>query len=111
MKPRIEVFKKIGDQIAEAIKASDTDKRLKKIEYAKTFENFRLQLLRINQERIIKGQPDPLITLENYFTDLFPEGYKSWRETRDILLFRIYEQLHSWLIDKKYDLSEEEEEE
>ena len=30
---------------------------------------------------------------------LFPEGNKTWRETQDLLLFRIYENLHDWLIE------------
>ena len=31
---------------------------------------------------------------------MFPEsgrGLTEWRETRDLLLFRIYEELHDWL--------------
>ena len=32
--------------------------------------------------------------------DLFPEGSFGWKETQDLLLFRIYENLHNWLVEQ-----------
>ncbi|WP_255336654.1 hypothetical protein [Methanosarcina sp. KYL-1] len=32
--------------------------------------------------------------------DLFPEGNIGWKETQDLLLFRIYENLHNWLVEQ-----------
>jgi len=110
MNPRIETFKKVGDTIAETIQSTGDIKKLRKIERARTFFSFRNQLLKINQDLIAKGKSEPLITLEYYFNDLFPEGSLSWKETRDILLFRIYEKLHDWLVEQEYDMPEEDEE-
>ena len=30
--------------------------------------------------------------------NLFPEGAMGWKETQDLLLFRLYENLHPWLV-------------
>jgi len=30
---------------------------------------------------------------------ILPEGATGWNEVRDLILFRIYEVLHSWLIE------------
>ena len=54
---------------------------------------------------------EPLIRLDTAIDFLFPEsseGWKNWRETRDLLLFRIYETSHDWIINNR---SEEEREE
>ncbi len=110
---RIEVYKRVGDSIADYIKKTNSDKRLKQLERATSFDTFRLVLLRIFKEYLqLSPQHEPLFTIEEYFNDLFPEGHYSWKETRDILLFRIYEVLGSWLIDHDFlPLDEEEEEE
>ena len=43
----------------------------------------------------------PLFSLDDYVAHLFPESLNQttfWRETRDLLVFRIYETLHDWLV-------------
>jgi CRISPR-associated protein Cst1 len=52
----------------------------------------------IEKDRIKRGPQDSLFTLEEFMEDLFPEGNLGWRETQDLLLFRIYENLHNWLV-------------
>ena len=51
-----------------------------------------------------------LFTFDEYTLDLFPEGNLTWRETQDLLLFRIYENLNEWLVENNYidEVSEEE---
>ncbi|MFX0095300.1 MAG: hypothetical protein ACFFBD_26435 [Candidatus Hodarchaeota archaeon] len=107
---RIKVFQDLGDNIANIIKRENDDRLLKKIEYARSFNGFRFSLLQFNQKAIKIGLKQPLVTLETYFQDLFPKGHLSWKETRDILLFRIYEALHSWLIEQGYEVPDSDEE-
>ena len=52
------------------------------------------------KDRIKINAQDPLFTLEEFMEDLFPEGNLGWRETQDLLLFRIYENLHNWLVEQ-----------
>ncbi len=41
---------------------------------------------------------DPLFTFDDYVNYLFPEGNLTWRETQDLILFRMYEKLQPWII-------------
>ena len=67
---------------------------------ASSFASFRNQLRLIEKDRIKINAQDPLFTLEEFMEDLFPEGNLGWRETQDLLLFRIYENLHNWLVEQ-----------
>ena len=60
---------------------------------------------------ITHGIKAPLFSTDEFLSDLFPEGAQSWKETRDILLFRIYEDLADYLNNKKEEIKEVEEEE
>ncbi len=97
---RLEALKKIGDSISEYIKDTQNIKRLNQLEMASNFATFRNQLRFIEKDRINKGYTDSLFTLEEFMEDLFPEGILGWRETQDLLLFRIYENLHNWLVEQ-----------
>lgn len=102
---RIEAIQKIGDSIAETIRQSDRDRRLKQLERSKSYAECRNVLRFLIQDRIAQGQPEPLFTLTEYMEYLFPntgEEFTNWRESRDLLLFHLYEQLHDWLIEKDY---------
>lgn len=94
---RIDVIKKLGDQISDYIKQTNNFKRLKQLEYAKNYNSFRNILRLIGKDRLSLNPEDPLITLDDYINYLFPEGALSWNETRDLILFRIYEMLHDYL--------------
>ncbi len=100
-KSRLEKIKQVGDLIAECIRKSGRDRRLLQLERAKSYEACRNVLLYIIRERIRQGSPEPLFSLDDYVEHLFPEiddfAATPWRETRDLLLFRIYEMLHNWL--------------
>ena len=98
---RLEKIKQVGDLIAKCIRESGSDKRLTRLERAKSYEACRNVLLYIIRERIKQGTSTPLFSLDDYVEHLFPESEDftatPWRETRDLLLFRVYEQLHNWL--------------
>jgi len=113
---RLDTLKKVGDSISDYIKDTQNIKKLNQLEMASNFATFRNLLRLIEKDRIKRGSQDSLFTLEEFMEDLFPEGNMGWRETQDLLLFRIYENLHNWLVgqdDLKSELisSEEEDEE
>lgn len=95
---RLDTLKKVGDSISEYIKDTQNIKRLNQLEMASNFASFRNQLRFIEIDRIKRGYKDSLFSLEDFMEDLFPEGNIGWRETQDLLLFRIYENLHNWLV-------------
>ncbi|NLO29446.1 MAG: type I-B CRISPR-associated protein Cas8b1/Cst1, partial [Methanosarcina mazei] len=95
---RLDTLKKVGDSISEYIKDTQNIKRLNQLEMATNFASFRNQLRFIEIDRIKRGYTDSLFSLEDFMEDLFPEGNMGWRETQDLLLFRIYENLHNWLV-------------
>ena len=95
---RIKTIKNVGDELAEYIKASDDIKTLNKLETASNYKNYRNLLRIIIKKRIENGAESPLFTFDDYVNNLFPEGNLTWRETQDLILFRIYEVLHDWII-------------
>lgn len=95
---RVETIKNVGDELAEYIKASDDIKTLNKLETASNYKNYRNLLRIIIKKRIENGAESPLFTFDDYVNNLFPEGNLTWRETQDLILFRIYEVLHDWII-------------
>jgi CRISPR-associated protein Cst1 len=99
---RIGVIKDVGDRLSEYIKKNDSSKTLSSLEQASNYNNFRNILRKILKNKINNGDEDLLFTFDEYVIDLFPQGNKNWRETQDLLLFRIYENLHDWLIENEY---------
>jgi CRISPR-associated protein Cst1 len=97
---RLDTLKRVGDSLSEYIKDTENIKRLNQLEMASSFASFRNQLRLIEKDRIKINAQDPLFTLEEFMEDLFPEGNLGWRETQDLLLFRIYENLHNWLVEQ-----------
>ncbi|MCE7699410.1 MAG: type I-B CRISPR-associated protein Cas8b1/Cst1, partial [Methanobacterium paludis] len=97
---RIDVIKKVADELAEYIETADDTKTLKKLETASNYKNYRNILRIIIKKRIEKGIEDPLFTFDDYVNHLFPEGSLTWRETQDLILFRIYEKLQPWIIEQ-----------
>jgi CRISPR-associated protein Cst1 len=95
---RIKTIKKVGDELADYIKASDDIKTLKKLETASNYRNYRNLLRIIIKKRIENGAESPLFSFDEYVNNLFLEGNLTWRETQDLILFRIYEVLHDWII-------------
>lgn len=109
---RIETIRKIGDDIAEIIKTSSNGKkRLGQIERATNYASFRNVLLRLTRDKVVLKADTPLLTFDEYAKYLFPEGAMGWKETQDLLLFRLYENLHPWLIAEGLIVEEDEESE
>lgn len=101
-KNRIESIKAIGDRLSNYIKNDDSLKTLNSLENASNYNTFRNILRKILKKKIKNGDEELLFTFDEYVIDLFPEGNITWRETQDLLLFRIYENLHEWLIENEY---------
>ncbi|KAF5086791.1 type I-B CRISPR-associated protein Cas8b1/Cst1 [Methanobacterium aggregans] len=95
---RINTIKKIGDELADYIETAEDIKTLKKLETASNYKNYRNILRIVIKKRIENGIEDPLFTFDDYVNYLFPEGSLTWRETQDLILFRIYEKLQFWII-------------
>jgi CRISPR-associated protein Cst1 len=106
-KERIEAIKKLGDKISEYIEKTDDTKRINQLETAKNYTSLRNIFRFIERKMISVGYEEPLFTFDEYVNLLFPEG-SWWKETLDLLLFRIYENLHQYLVDKKVISVEEE---
>ncbi len=103
---QLEKIKQVGDLIAECIQKSESDKRLKQLERAKSYGECRNILRYVIRDRIQQGAPEPLFSINDYMEHLFPPSdnldLTPWRETRDLILFRIYEKLHNWLQEQGY---------
>jgi len=100
---RLDKIKELGDKIAEQIKMSNDVKRLNQLERCQRYFELRNILRYLEKDRINLKLDEPLFTFNDYVSYLFPEedNQLNWSETRDIILFRIYELLHSWLLDRK----------
>ena len=98
---QLDKIKQVGDLIAECIQKSGHDRRLGQLERAKSYGECRNILRYVIRDRIQQGASDPLFSIDDYMEHLFPASADfaatPWRETRDLLLFRIYETLHDWL--------------
>lgn len=98
---RLNAIKQVGDSIAESIRKSERDRRLRQLESAGNYGECRNILRFVIRDRIQQGEEAPLFSLNDYIEHLFPESPDQatfWRETRDLLVFRIYETLHEWLV-------------
>ncbi|GAW30342.1 type I-B CRISPR-associated protein Cas8b1/Cst1 [Carboxydocella sp. JDF658] len=111
MQRRIESIKRLGDELAIFIRENNDQRRLYLLETVDKFDDFRNQLRIIYRKRLDMGISTPLFTVDEYVENLFPDGPVNWRETRDLILFRIYETLSGWLAENAGEENEEEEEE
>jgi CRISPR-associated protein Cst1 len=96
-KRRIDHIRDLGDRLAQHIQEENDRKLLRTIYAESKYFKFRLALLRAMFN--YKGR-DPLVTLEG-FTEVFQPfeespgfGKQDWNLARDLLLIRIFEQLH-----------------
>lgn len=104
---RLEAIKNLGDNLSNYIMDNDKKKVLSQLENAPNYNSFRNVLRKIIKGKIANKDEDLLFTFDDYVTYLFPEGNLTWKETQDLLLFRIYEKLHTWLIINEYIDNEE----
>ncbi|MBI2653082.1 type I-B CRISPR-associated protein Cas8b1/Cst1 [Candidatus Woesearchaeota archaeon] len=110
-KERIDVIKKLADNIVEIMKSKENTKRLFGLENARYYSGLRATLILCARDWQNMNKNQPLIRLDDAIELLFPEtseGWKNWKETRDLLLFRIYETSHDWIVKNR---SEEEKKE
>jgi len=99
---RLNAIKDLGDKLSKYIENNNEKSVLTKLETASNYNSFRNILRKIIKKRIAKNEEELLFTFDEYVNYLFPQGNLTWRETQDLLLFRIYENLHQWLIDNNY---------
>ena len=98
---RLNAIKQVADSIAESIRKSERDRRLRQLESAASYGQCRNVLRFVIRDRIQQGEEKPLFSIDDYIEHLFPASADQttfWRETRDLLVFRIYETLHDWLV-------------
>jgi CRISPR-associated protein Cst1 len=96
---RVNAIKLLGDNISNLIRNSQNGKkRLGQIERTSNYASFRNVLLRLARDSVLSNGQKPLVLFDDYVKHLFPEGAQGWRETQDLLLFRLYENLHDWLL-------------
>ena len=97
---RIESIKSLGDSLSDYIVKYDEKKVLTDIEQASTYGNFTNILRKIMKSKVEKGDKELLCTFDDFVNNICPD-YKVWKETRDLILFRLYENLSEWLIENK----------
>ena len=98
---RLTAIKQVGDAIADSIRKSERARRLRQLETAGNYAECRNVLRFVIRDRIQQGEQEPLFSIDDYIEHLFPASADQttfWRETRDLLVFRIYEKLHDWLV-------------
>ena len=98
---RLNALKQVGDFIAKSIEKTNKVSRLRNLERARSYRECRNILRFVIRDRIQQGEDEPLFSLDDYVEHLFPESSDHptfWSETRDLLVFRVYEKLHDWLI-------------
>ncbi len=100
---RIDVIRNVADRFLDFCKKTGSAKRIVRLHTARSYGDFRSVLVKVQQE-LATDVGEALVTFDEYVLDLAPEGGQHWRETRDLLLFRIYEKGGSWLSGKKEEL-------
>ncbi len=102
---RIDAIKQLGGKLADLIKRYNLKKNLREIEYAKNYYTMLNQLRKIWEKHIASGEKEPLFSFDEFIYMTFSENvYNKWRETRELLIFRIFEILQptGWFIESGY---------
>jgi CRISPR-associated protein Cst1 len=94
-KARIDKIRELGDSLAEHIRQHNDHRLLRELYRATRYPSFRLTLLRaISAQR---GGDQPLVPFDTYIK-VFEENddleRTDWNLARDLLLIRVFEQLH-----------------
>ena len=95
-KERLEKIKTFADSISDIIEPSPK-KRINGLISAKTVEEFRNQLRLIMADAQKSESKKPLIGFDDFTMILIPGDYRGWTEIRDLIIIRIYENLHDVL--------------
>ena len=100
-KKRVDAIRDLGDNLSEYIK-EDNKKTLNAIETAESYSNFLNILRKVMKDKVENGDDELLVTYDDLVNNICPD-YKVWKETRDLLLFRLYENLKDWIKENKED--------
>ncbi|QXO95657.1 type I-B CRISPR-associated protein Cas8b1/Cst1 [Methanospirillum purgamenti] len=94
---RINDIKFCADQIAETIRLKNNKKRVNAIVSSKTSEEFRnqIRLSMVDWQKL--GKTEPMIDFDQFTRVIIPGDYRGWTEVRDLIVVRLYEQLHDIL--------------
>lgn len=94
---RLNDIKFCADQIAKAVREKNNKKRVQAIISAKTLEEFRnqIRLSMVDWQKI--GKAEPMLEFDQFTRVLIPGEYRGWTEVRDLIVVRLYEQLHDLL--------------
>jgi CRISPR-associated protein Cst1 len=105
-KERLEKIKAFADSISKVIESSPK-KRVNGLINAKSVEEFRNQLRLVMADAQKSGNKEPLIGFDDFTMVLIPGDYRGWTEIRDLIIIRIYENLHDVLVadDESEDIS------
>ncbi len=96
---RIEAVKKLSKDIASYILSANDEKAFKKFLRTKNYQTFRSAILYVIQKRIYLTD-EPLIDIDTYMSHIVPD-IKMWRESRDLILFGLYSELHAWIKERE----------
>jgi CRISPR-associated protein Cst1 len=91
---RINRIRDLSDNIAICIRESKKPRRISDIASARDLPSFRNQLQLIMRDWQKLGKEEPLTTFDDYTAVLLPGDYRGWTEVRDLMVIRLYEQLH-----------------
>lgn len=98
-KDRIDQLRILGDRLADYIQQQDDRKLLRTLYQERRYHIFRMALLRAMNDysRRASAGSEPLVSFDGY-VKIFEEGDEferiDWNLARDLLLIRIFEQLH-----------------
>jgi CRISPR-associated protein Cst1 len=93
-KNQLALVKKIAGTVFDmGVQNGSLKKYLYLIESAGKAYQLRMALLKIIKDHYRNGGSEPVVTLDDYVTYLFPDG-QFWGEVRDLLLIHLYEKMH-----------------
>jgi len=98
---RIDLIRVMSDNIALCIRESKKYSRVMDIATARDLPAFRNQLQLLMRDWQKLGKEGPLTTFDGYTAVLLPGDYRGWTEVRDLMVIRLYEQLHDVLVKEK----------
>jgi len=98
---RIDLIRVMSDNIALCIRESKKYSRVMDIATARDLPAFRNQLQLLMRDWQKLGKEGPLTTFDGYTAVLLPGDYREWTEVRDLMVIRLYEQLHDVLVKEK----------
>ena len=92
-KERIEKIRQVADNIGSYLLEQGSVKLLYRFENCKSYAEFRNQLRKIQKDWALNIRDGVPFTFDDYVNYLFPESAIDWKDTRDLMLFRIYEKM------------------